>query len=77
MKTQDTLKQTVKEEEGSQLINYTIGSDATPICIGLEVYVLKQGIKSGCQLSKNQMRIRMPNFCQVPLLFLKKRKLPA
>ena len=51
MKNWDTLKKTVKEEDG-QLINYTIGSDATPICIGLEVYVLKQDIKFGCQLSK-------------------------
>ena len=38
-----TLKQTVKEKEGSQLIVYTIGSDATPICIDFESICLKTG----------------------------------
>ena len=40
----------------------------------LEVYVLKQDIKNGCQLSKNQMMIRLPSFCQLLLLFLEKEE---
>ena len=52
MKNWDTLKKTVKEEEGSQLINYTIGSDATPICIGFGSICLKTGYQKWLSVVK-------------------------
>ena len=51
MKNWDTLKKTVKEEDG-QLINYTIGSDATPICVGFGSICLKTGYQKWLSVVK-------------------------
>ena len=77
MKTQDTLKQTVKKKEGSQLINYTIGSDATLICIGFGSICLKTGYQKWLSVVKESNEDKNAQFLLGALTFFKKEETPA
>ena len=74
MKTQDTLKQTVKKKEGSQLINYTIGSDATLICIGFGSICLKTGYQKWLSVVKESNEDKNAQFLLGALTFFKKEE---
>ena len=73
MKNWDTLKKTLKEEDG-QLINYTIGSDATPICIGFGSICLKTGYQKWLSVVKESNEDKMSLFLLTALTFLEKEE---
>ena len=63
-----------KGDEGSQLTNYTIGSDATPICIGLGSICLKTGYQKWLSVVKESNTNKTSLFLLTALMFLEKEE---
>ena len=61
-----------KEEEGRQLVNYNIGSDATPICIGFGSVCLKTGYQKWLSVVKESNDNKTSFFLLTALAFLEK-----
>ena len=68
MENWDTLKKTLKEEDG-QLIYYTIGSDATPICVGFGSICLKTGYQKWLSVAKESNENKTSLFLLTALTF--------
>ena len=61
-----------KEEEGRQLVNYNIDSDATPICIGFGSVCLKTGYQKWLSVVKESNDNKTSFFLLTALAFLEK-----
>ena len=61
-----------KEEKGRQLVNYNIGSDATPICIGFGSVCLKTGYQKWLSVVKESNDNKTSFFLLTALAFLEK-----
>ena len=65
---------TKKEEEGCQLVNYTVGSDATAICIGFGSICLKTGYQKWLSVIKESNDSKTSFFLLTALTFLEKEE---
>ena len=63
-----------EEEEGCQLINYTIGFDATPICIGFGSICLKTGYQRWLSVVKESNEDKTSFFLLTALNFLEEKE---
>ena len=63
-----------KEEEGCQLVNYTVGSDTTPICIGFGSIYLKTGYQKWLSVVKKSNDNKTSFFLLTALTFLEKEE---
>ena len=61
-----------EEEEGCQLVNYTVGFDATPICIGFGSVCLKTGYQKWLSVVKESNDNKTSFFLLTALPFLEK-----
>ena len=61
------------EKEGRQLsnvsVNYTVGTDLTPICMGVETHCLKRGLQSWLSIVK-EPQVNKIHFFLISGIFL-------